>query len=196
MTLSDTHLVLLSAAAQRDHGLLVPPPNSTEAGRERLRSQLLKQGLVAEQTCAFQQPDWHEADGVRLALKITAAGLAAIGLEGDVPSIVVEGAVEVDTKVRAAKAGATTGGATPPARQGGKVLLLVTELLQRPDGATITELTAATGWQAHSVRAVISGLRKKGHDVTLDKSGIERHAYRIGPVEQTEVSRDGNEAVG
>lgn len=36
------------------------------------------------------------------------------------------------------------------------------ELMQRPAGATLLELMTATGWQAHSVRGIISGvLRKK-----------------------------------
>lgn len=45
---------------------------------------------------------------------------------------------------------------------------LVLELLRREDGATLPELMAATGWQAHSVRAVLTGLRKSGS--VLEKS--------------------------
>ena len=35
------------------------------------------------------------------------------------------------------------------------------EALRRPAGASLTELTAATGWQPHSVRGAISGALKK-----------------------------------
>jgi len=42
-----------------------------------------------------------------------------------------------------------------------KQSLLIT-LIRRPDGASVDELAAAVGWQAPSVRGVISGaLRKK-----------------------------------
>lgn len=53
-------------------------------------------------------------------------------------------------------------------------------LLQRPKGASIEELTTATGWQIHSVRGVLSGvLRKKlGLNVTSAKDGNTR-VYRI-----------------
>ena len=42
----------------------------------------------------------------------------------------------------------------------------VTEMLHRQQGATIAELVEATGWQAHTVRAALAGLRKKGHAIT------------------------------
>jgi len=54
------------------------------------------------------------------------------------------------------------------------------KLLSRPDGATIAEMCAATGWQSHSVRGALAGaLRKKGFDVTSDVSDGTRR-YRIG----------------
>lgn len=53
-------------------------------------------------------------------------------------------------------------------------------LLRRPTGATIAQLTKATGWQAHSVRGVISGTIKKklGLNVTSERQDGER-VYRI-----------------
>lgn len=53
-------------------------------------------------------------------------------------------------------------------------------LMQRPKGACIQELMEATGWQAHSVRGVVSGtLRKKlGLNVIMDVNGNSR-VYRI-----------------
>jgi DNA-binding transcriptional regulator PaaX len=36
-------------------------------------------------------------------------------------------------------------------------------MLERPSGATVVVLCKATGWQAHSVRAALTGLRKAGH---------------------------------
>jgi Protein of unknown function (DUF3489) len=45
---------------------------------------------------------------------------------------------------------------------------LVLNQLHRAKGATITQLMASTGWQAHSLRAVICGLRKQG--ISIDRS--------------------------
>jgi DNA-binding IclR family transcriptional regulator len=54
----------------------------------------------------------------------------------------------------------------------------VLEQLRRAAGTTLDELIGATGWQRHTTRAVLSGLKKKGHAVerqTVD--GVSR--YRI-----------------
>ena len=53
-------------------------------------------------------------------------------------------------------------------------------LLVRPEGASLAELIAATGWQAHSVRGALAGsLKKKGHVIRSEKTdGLRR--YRIG----------------
>jgi predicted transcriptional regulator len=41
----------------------------------------------------------------------------------------------------------------------------ILKLLARPKGASIAELEKATKWQAHSLRAALTALRKKGHHV-------------------------------
>ncbi len=38
----------------------------------------------------------------------------------------------------------------------------VIALLEAEDGATLADLSAVTGWQAHTCRAFLSSLRKKG----------------------------------
>ncbi len=58
----------------------------------------------------------------------------------------------------------------------------ILDLLQRPTGASISELTKATGWQPHSVRAALTGLRKKGREVvrTKDDQGVTRYRISAG----------------
>ena len=52
----------------------------------------------------------------------------------------------------------------------------VFELLRRTDGATLADLTAATGWQNHTARAVLTGLKKKGHTIERAKEdGVSRY---------------------
>lgn len=47
---------------------------------------------------------------------------------------------------------------------------LITERLRAPMGASLEELMAATGWQSHSVRAGMTGLRKQGHSIVRTTS--------------------------
>lgn len=56
---------------------------------------------------------------------------------------------------------------------------LVCKLLDRPRGATVPELMAATGWQNHSVRAFFTGLRKKGRTLMREERTSGDLAYRL-----------------
>ena len=52
----------------------------------------------------------------------------------------------------------------------------VLRLLGRAEGATLDELVAATGWLPHTTRAAMSGLKKKGHQITRTKvEGVSRY---------------------
>jgi hypothetical protein len=64
-------------------------------------------------------------------------------------------------------------------RKPGKIDQVIA-MIRRPKGASISDLTKATAWQAHSVRGAISGtLRKKqGLNIVSEKSGDVR-LYRI-----------------
>ncbi|WP_077145650.1 DUF3489 domain-containing protein [Sphingopyxis sp. KK2] len=55
-------------------------------------------------------------------------------------------------------------GATNPTKS-----TAVATLLTRSEGATLEDLTTATGWQPHSCRAYLTGLRKKGWAITRSK---------------------------
>jgi hypothetical protein len=56
----------------------------------------------------------------------------------------------------------------------------VVGLLSRDSGATIAEIMEATGWLAHSSRAALTGLRKKGHAIQREQDVSNRGTvYRI-----------------
>ena len=46
----------------------------------------------------------------------------------------------------------------------------VLDLLKRADGATFAELMKATGWQAHSVRGLLSGVIRKKLGLTVNST--------------------------
>ncbi len=58
-------------------------------------------------------------------------------------------------------------------------------------GATLAELVAATGWLPHTTRAALTGLRKRGYAVGIDRADKARGSvYRIEPT----VTGDDNAA--
>lgn len=53
------------------------------------------------------------------------------------------------------------------------------KLLARSRGATIAEMQAATGWQPHSIRAFLSGLRKSGRNLLKEERKSGETSYRL-----------------
>lgn len=56
---------------------------------------------------------------------------------------------------------------------------IVEQLLAKAAGASIAEIGAATGWQPHSCRAFLTGLKKKGRVIERSKRKDGTTIYRI-----------------
>jgi len=69
---------------------------------------------------------------------------------------------------------------SPGKRQEGKGALIL-KLLKRKSGATITELSEAAGWQAHSVRGYLSAVVRKRMALKLERQPRKdgQNSYRI-----------------
>jgi hypothetical protein len=178
MKLSDTQLVILTAAAQRANLLALPLPQNLKGGAaQKVVSSLLKQGLLEEIDADTRtgEPVWRKTgDGHGVTLAITEHGLAAIGIEsenvhskaGEKPKPHTAPEIDRTAKTRT--------------RADSKQAKLI-EMLRRPEGASIEEIVAAFDWQAHTVRGAIAGALKKklGLDVTSEKIDGRGRVYRI-----------------
>ena len=51
------------------------------------------------------------------------------------------------------------------------------DLLKRPEGATVEQIAAATGWQNHTIRGAISGALKKKLGLTIEAT----RTREVGP---------------
>lgn len=165
--LTDIQTILLSSAAQRSDGSLMPPPDSLTATSDRIGKaigSLLKRGLAEEGKTNAAAKAWRTEGEQRFAARITDAGRNAIGVEAD------GGKIESGPPVAPAPAPEVVRRPTKAA--------LVLEMLRRREGATLAELVAATGWLPHTTRAALTGLRKKGHQIDKAKRG-EETVYRI-----------------
>ena len=265
--LSDTQRVILSKAAQHEALLAEPPAKLPAAARQSVLRSLIAKGVLEE----VPAPRGHislgwrqEEDGAWIALRITAAGLAAIGITAE--SEAVEQVRPAETSPEAADAappqelrdtadlptvaqreslGApepappSTSGEAPqgpqrplvsphggngrvtalrvaasavlaawdaPARDGLEEVIAglrnamasmprqaraatrqrtgtkqeaVLALLRCEEGATIAQVMEATGWQQHTVRGFLAGLKRRGVTVEV----LER-VRQVGPNRQ------------
>jgi len=185
MKLTDTQLVILSAAARHEGGQVLPLPKSLKlnAGAVTLvLKSLLKRKLVAEAEAAIDVAAWREdKGGRRFVLAITPAGLAAIGaVPASAPKSKAAASPKEPGTKPDGKAKPAVQAQKPSMRQGTKLSILI-ELMRRKTGATIEEAAKATGWQHHSVRGAVSGALKKkmGLDVTSAVVEGRGRVYRV-----------------
>ena len=199
--LSDAQLVVLSAAAQRPDGSLLPLPESlatTGAALNRVMIEILcKRKLAKERRTINGAPEWRrDEDHHPLGLFITKSGLLALGIDdagkekssqaaASIPRQRKTAAAEPRHKPRkASPAGSKQQQAPSQSKQD-----VVIQMLRRKSGVTIEDIIAKTGWQPHSVRGFFSGLVKKklrlrlGSDV--GKDGVRR--YHIAAVASAKV---------
>ncbi len=164
--LTDLDSILLSTAAQRDTGSLLPAPETVGGAGARLTKTiagLVKRGLAEERETSDKLATYRVDDDVAYGVYITDAGNAAIGItDGD------------GAETGEAPAPSPAAPNTPRVTKAGAVLAL----LGREEGATLADLIAATGWLPHTTRAALTGLRKKGHVLEKSKRG-EQTCYRV-----------------
>ena len=193
--LSDTQAIILSAAAQRPDGNVLPLPGSLRGGAAtKVVGALLSRGLIREHVVdsprkadAAMNTIWrNEPDGRGVLLLVTAAGLEAIGIEQG-PDPADTAAVEPAPKKRGRPRKAAPTGAdvapAPKTRDGTKQAQVIA-MLRRQEGATIAQIVEATGWRPHTVRGVFAGALKKklGLEVTSEKIEQRGRVYKLPPV--------------
>ncbi len=174
--LTDTQSIILSAAANRPDNIALPLPSGLVGAAAKMAvSKMVERGWLQEVDANLRrnEPLWRETgDGHGTTLVATEAGLLAIGIEP----------VVVKTVVAIREHAAKTHPPKARAQRAGTKQAQIIAMLQRSEGATISEIVEATAWQAHTVRGVISGVLKKklGLVVRLTKEDGRGAVYLIG----------------
>ncbi len=176
--LTDTQLIVLSKAAEREDGAAVLPDRINKAAAAKVAASLVVRKLIREVRARNGMPVWRiDEDGRCISLVITRAGRDAIGV-ADEPSETPP-PVEAGTAKRVSvgtKTELSSNGGLP--RAGSKQALLVA-MLAKDKGATLTSLVEATGWLPHTTRAAITGLRKRGFAIERTRHEKLGSLYRI-----------------
>jgi hypothetical protein len=109
----------------------------------------------------------------------------------DTPGSGAREAAKRKAKAPAAKPTETAPGADPspkPTPRAGTKQALMIDMLKRPEGATVEQIAAATGWQHHTIRGAISGALKK-------KLGLTVESIRIREVGPNKIGAKGSSTV-
>ena len=200
--LTDSQLVMLSAAAQRDDRCLFSSKNLKGGAAQKVMAKLVAAGYAKEINAKTGAPVWRrdEQTGQGYAFKLTAAGAKAIAVDEGEGASAGAGAAEVAEKgglresmiaIESATLPRTppetlTAGAAPilSAPRDGTKLAQVVEMLKDGEGATLAELVASTDWLPHTTRAALTGQRKRGSLVALDRSDKKRGSTYFIRVDQ------------
>lgn len=156
--LSEAQTSILSAACAREDGAVFPVTSSLKGGAVgNVCKSLLKQGLIEEVAASDLSTVWrHDEERGPITLCATPLALTALGIANDAEGTTSEEAAEAPLQ----------------RRKGTKQALLI-EMLRAEGGATIAEVVAATGWQAHTVRGAMSGALKKKLGLTITSEKVE-----------------------
>ena len=165
--LTATQTTVLKAAANRPDGNIEPLPSNLRGGaRAKVIEGLFARGLIVD---------------VNGHYRLTDAGYTAVGKQRPVPKGVQKmDAPDALTKREVTHALQELEGTSRTIRPGTKLAAII-DAMRHPGGATIAQMMAGTGWQAHTVRGAISGMVRKclGYHVVYEKGANGQRAYRI-----------------
>jgi hypothetical protein len=215
--LSDTQLIILSAASQREDHAVVLPANLNGSAAKKVADKLMGEALVQELPAKNGMPVWRrDKDNRAYSLRITKAGFRAIALEGSddpVKEACVDSAIGAPLTVLAARSKVPTKRQSRPSKtamnkkrkvaarkNAGKKLASnvaagskqdsVLALFRRPEGASLDALVKATGWQKHSVRGFLAGMVRKKLKLPLVSEKVDGvRTYRIGKAKPAKAAQ-------
>jgi hypothetical protein len=168
-------MLVLTNAAQRSNLFVLPLPTTVNARgsvKRNLLLALLKMDMIQESDVDDTAIAWRtDDDGKHLVLHLTPGGYLAACPPIETPVAAAPRALPDPLPARHAMndnpIATETSEREPPARAPTGKLGQVLHAISGDTGATLTEITALTGWLPHTARAALTGLRQRGFPIHL-----------------------------
>ena len=183
--LTERQLELLTKAAQESDGCIEPHLHLKGGVKVRMIDFFAARGLIAQVGGQWRLTPtaYSVVQGQANLASITAAIPTPDNLDPELEAVVSAAEaswqeVQAHTTARLTKLEASQ------TREGSKQALVI-EMLKRPEGATIEQISEVTGWQKHTIRGTFSGALKKklGLSIVSEKiagpTGAGQRLYRI-----------------
>ena len=155
--LTDTQSIILSTACGRDDGMVFPITAKLKGGAVgNVCKSLLKHALLEEVAATDLNTVWrHDEERGSITLRATPLAYSTLGITDDpTPVTLIPSCAE------------------PLRRTGTKQDTLIA-MLRAPEGASIAEIVATTGWLSHTVRGSMSGALKKKLGLTITSEKVD-----------------------
>ena len=171
-SLSKIQRAILTHAAEHAEGICLRPNRTSQRTARESAADLLTLKLIRGVRAKDDTPTWYVDDaGQPISLIITKRGRDAVR----VPARVAAAPMAVPSDKHLTR---TPGRVGDPPREGSKIAQVI-NLLGRDTGASLPELIQLTGWLPHTTRAAMTGLRKRGYTVALERGEDNTPVYRM-----------------
>lgn len=190
--LTTTQAQVLQHALDHNNGQIIWFPESVKGGaRKKVLDGLFNRALVttdggehwyvaAEGYDALRRPRPTAAEVAPLAPLVVDQELEATVAQYEATLAQHEGSAAQAEAASTPALEPTTDPVKVRTRENSKQAKVIA-MLKRPEGATVTQICDATGWQAHTVRGTFAGAFKKKLGLTIesDKAQGSERIYRI-----------------
>jgi hypothetical protein len=176
--ITERQLDLITRAHCDASGLIEPLLTLKGGAKLKMIASLAQRGLIEQQggqwriTRAAVAIVKGQAQPEDLLPTVGAAGSATPPLPAPAVDPELEAAVAASEASWQQNPPASAAEAPKRGRENSKQALVV-EMLKRPEGATIAQISEATGWQHHTIRGTFAGALKKKLGLTIVSEKIE-----------------------
>lgn len=196
--LTERQLDLITRAHRDTNGLIEPLIELKGGARLKMITSLAQRGLIEQMDGQWRltraaialikgeaQPgearSQVEAESATAAQPSIAETPESEAAGGAARQTWIEAAVKANDAKEAASGSPKVGLEGKARRRANSKQALVIEMLRRPEGATVRQISEATGWQAHTVRGALAGALKKklGLAIVSEKPKGGERVYRI-----------------